>query len=65
MDDYDGGDYIDCTECGHPIEDHRPDGCHTLDDRDDADPCTCTARWTIKAIQAFRRSYSLPGEWRH
>ena len=65
MDDgYDGGAYVDCTECGDPVEGHDREGCHAHDGRTDADPCNCPARWTVKEIMALRRSYGLPGEWR-
>lgn len=59
-DGYDGGAYIDCTECGHPVESHSPDGCRA----GYGGPCGCSARWTIKAIKALRRRHGLPGEWR-
>ena len=63
MDDgYDGGDYIECTECGHTLEaTHGPDGCEGLPD---GDGCNCSTHWTRKEIQALRRSHGLVGEWR-
>lgn len=57
---YDGGDFIDCTECGHAVEQHSANGCEAgADER-----CTCGVRWTVKAIKALRREVGLPAEWR-
>jgi hypothetical protein len=61
VDGYDDGDYIDCTECGHAVEDHRTDGCHAPLD----EPCDCTVSWTINAIMALRVSVGLAAEWRN
>lgn len=60
-DGYDGGEFIDCTECGHTIElQHDTTGCEgSLDE-----PCDCPARWTVKEIMALRRSHGLPDDWR-
>lgn len=49
------GGLVECSECGHVIECHDMDGC---------DFCDCPTRWTVREIQAYRRSLALPGEWR-
>lgn len=64
--DTDGANYVECTECGHPLERHGLAGCEAMDgiDRNDPDGCSCTTRWTVKAIMAIRRDHGLPGNWR-
>lgn len=47
--------YIECTECGHPLERHGLQGCDWQ-----ADGCSCTARWTKHEIRAQRKAAGLP-----
>lgn len=47
---------VECTECGHEIEDlHSRKGCEW---------CSCTAAWTYADKIAYRRRLGLPGRWR-
>lgn len=48
---------VECTECGHVIEDHRP-ACRLCS----ADS-PCPARWTRQEIGAYRRRLGLPASW--
>lgn len=52
----DGDDYVECDECGHPIERHDTTGCHTLPD----EACTCPVRFTRDDIRRLRREAGLP-----
>lgn len=54
-DDISGG-YVECTECGHPIELHDTTGCQT---GTGDGTCTCRVSWTKKAIRAYRQSQGL------
>lgn len=47
--------YVECTECGHPIEQHGTEGCTV---------CFCGVVWTVAEIKRTRRREGLPGEWR-
>ena len=47
--------YVECSECGHPLERHSIKGCDWQ-----TDGCTCRARWTVREIQAQRREAGLP-----
>jgi hypothetical protein len=47
--------FVECSECGHPIEQHDPKGCRLA-----GDECTCTEKWTQLQIRAARESYGLP-----
>ncbi len=47
--------YVECSECGHPLERHTIYGCEAL-----VEPCGCTASWSIKRISEQRRAAGLP-----
>lgn len=51
-------DQIECTECGHTLEQfHRIGGC-------EFNGCTCRLRWTVEQIRDLRASYGLTKTWR-
>jgi hypothetical protein len=54
--------YVECSECGHPIEKHDTHGCPwSFDDY----RCPCTEKLTIIEINVIRKDYGLPGlRWR-
>lgn len=54
------GGYVECDECGHPIEDHLPRGCSVAID---GQACACTQRWTKAEIRKARVSNGLPAQW--
>jgi len=45
--------YVECSECGHPLERHGLGGC-------DGEECPCRVRWTVREIQEARRAEGLP-----
>jgi hypothetical protein len=47
--------YVECSECGHAIEAHDVNGCHSI-----GGECTCTVSWTKIEIRAARRADGLP-----
>ena len=47
--------YVECSECGHPLERHHMTGCDWQ-----SEGCTCTAAWSYKRISEQRRSAGLP-----
>lgn len=50
--------YIECSECGHTLEnDHDLEGCH-------GDGCDCTFALTRKAVRDLRAEYGMPRRWR-
>lgn len=49
--------YVECAECGHPIEQHDTDGCQAVDG------CRCPVRLTKTEIVSIRRRYGLPGRF--
>lgn len=51
--------YVECDECGHPIEEHDTKGCQTALD----EPCPCPDRYTKAEIRAIRVRNSLPARW--
>jgi hypothetical protein len=48
--------YVECSECGHPVEEHDNDGCSHVDDDYD---CPCDERLTISDIDRIRADYGL------
>lgn len=50
-------DYVECAECGHPLERHTPSGC-------DIEGCICREGWTQQAIQTQRKAIGLPASFR-
>lgn len=54
--DADSASYVECAECGHPLEQHGLKGCNWQ-----SDGCGCATRWTVKEIMAQRRAVGLPG----
>jgi hypothetical protein len=46
--------YVECTECGHRIEGHDPDGCQEVEE------CGCREGWTRKEVGDVRARYGLP-----
>ena len=51
--------YVECSECGHPIERHTGDGCAVCVDAGQP----CPAVWSTGDVQTYRRSLGLPGKW--
>jgi len=49
--------YVECSECGHALEQHDTDGCMICG--------TCPTRWTRRQIMDVRQREGLPREWRH
>jgi hypothetical protein len=47
--------YVECDECGHPIEEHTTRGCQTILD----EPCPCPDRYTQAQIRAIRKREGL------
>lgn len=45
--------FVECSECGHLLEQHIPEGC---------DICSCPADWTADEVRAYRLSVGLPAE---
>lgn len=57
-DDLAGG-YVECTECGHPIENHGArTGCDDI-----GGECPCNVDWTRDDIRRVRREEGLPARW--
>jgi hypothetical protein len=50
--------HVECSECGHVIENHDTRGCQIVEG------CTCRNRWTIAQIKSCRTVLGLPAEWR-
>jgi hypothetical protein len=48
--------YVECGECGHPIEQHDTDGC-------DITECGCTEKWSRAEIRRVRLREGLPARW--
>jgi hypothetical protein len=52
--------YVECAECGHPVEQHDTGGC---------DPCRqggvslCLVKWTKTEIRNLRRREGLPAAY--
>ncbi len=53
--------YIECSECGHPIEQHDKKGCVVC--RDAGAPSPCTETWTKTEIRNRRIWDGLPPRW--
>ena len=53
--------YVECGECGHPIEEHGLKGCETCAGFDE--PGGCAERWTKADIRRRRRELGLPGAY--
>lgn len=49
-----GDDYVECDECGHPLERHTTAGCDAV-----GGECPCRARWTVREIGEARRAAGL------
>lgn len=47
--------YVECTECGHSINDHDTRECLG---------CSCPVRWTKQEIIKVRRANGLPAQRR-
>ena len=54
------GGYVECDNCGHPVENHDTKGCTY---EFDGIPCGCAMRWTLKEIRAVRKLNGLPARW--
>lgn len=51
-------DYVECVECGHPVEKHPwGQGCINGD-------CTCDERFTVSEVLNLRRAKGLPLRYR-
>jgi len=51
--DADATDYVECSECGCPVEVHRMVGCTNVG-------CSCGITWTKTEIRNYRRTQGLP-----
>lgn len=51
--------YVECTECGHPIEQHDMASCYSVPG------CQCPYTWTQHAIRQYRIELGLPARWDH
>lgn len=50
--------YVECAECGHPIEQTGADGeCVAVPG------CPCPIRWSTAAIKAARQRVGLPARY--
>ena len=49
--------YVECAECGHPVELHGMWGCEQLDE------CGCDVGWKVRQIRELRRAHGLPARW--
>jgi hypothetical protein len=56
--DSDHTDYVQCEECGCPVEGHDRNGCRNL-----GGECACRVPWTAAEIKAARREAGLPARW--
>lgn len=56
--DADFTDYVQCEECGCPIEGHDRNGCHNL-----GGECACRVQWTTAEIRKARKEAGLPARW--
>jgi len=52
-------DYVECTECGHPIESHDRKGCLELG----AGACNCPEGFTTEQIRAIRKQEGKPAKY--
>jgi hypothetical protein len=50
-----GNDYVECAECGHPLERHTMKGCDSQ-----AEGCPCREAWSYRRISEERRTAGLP-----
>jgi hypothetical protein len=46
--------YVECSECGHAVEQHGINGCEI---------CDCSKRWTRMGVRKLRVKVGLPAEW--
>jgi hypothetical protein len=56
--DADHNDYVQCEECGCPVEGHGRNGCTNL-----GGECPCRVPWTAAEIRTARREAGLPARW--
>jgi len=49
--------YVECSECGHALEQHDTTGCIAVTG------CTCPTRWTKQQIMDVRQREGLPRRW--
>lgn len=52
--------YVECSECGHLVEQHDTTGCLICRD---GGVSTCPARWTKAQIRQLRIREGLPGKY--
>lgn len=52
--------YVECDECGHPLEDHGAAGCQALPK---VEPCSCPVRITAREIEDIRAREGLPRKY--
>jgi hypothetical protein len=48
--------YVECSECGHPVEQHDVDGCDVCQ----TGGTNCPTKWTKAQIRDLRRREGLP-----
>ena len=49
--------YVECSWCGHPVEQHDTTGCIAVDG------CSCYIRLTKTQIGTIRHNAGLPRRW--
>jgi len=49
--------YVECDECGHPIEAHDMTGCHEVDG------CPCPVTFATREVEDIRVREGLPRKW--
>jgi len=54
--DSDATDYVECSNCGHPVETHDMTGCARYWE----EPCPCKISWRKSEIRNYRKSQGLP-----
>lgn len=52
--------YVECSECGHPVEQHDTKGCELCRD---GGISNCPTAWTKAQIRGLRRREGLPARY--
>lgn len=61
--DSDFAGYVECSECGHPLERHTMAGCDWRAD-EDGNGCGCTVAWSVRRIGEERRAAGMSGSFK-
>ena len=59
--------YVECSECGHPVEQHDPDSCDVCRTGVEllGGTSLCPTTWTTAQIMALRLREGLPASYSH